>query len=869
MNRTLKLLSLLLLACLHPSPRASAQGQGYVHFEARLTHPVAVSPDGTRLLALNVPDARLSVFDISDASNPSPVLVAEIPVGLEPVSVRARTNDEVWVVSELSDSISIVSISGRRTIATLRATDEPADVVFAQGRAFVSCARSNSVRVFDVATLTELANLEVTGHYPRALAVNATGTRVYAACLLSGNGTTVLKGSLAPPQPPPTNGALPAPPQTALIVPATDGRITYTVLDHDIVEIDTDSMTVSGYLGGAGTNLFDVAVHPVTGDLWVANTEALNLTRFEPQLRGHFEDNRLSKLTLPGGVVTAFDLNAGINYSTLPNPAAQATALAQPSALSFAADGSHVWVAAFGSDRVAKVLANGTVAARVDLRPSGGSRSMRGPRGLAWQQSTGRLYVMNKLSNSVSVINTAAGTLIAEVPAGSFDPMPEAVKQGRGFLFDARLSGNGTMSCASCHLDADRDGLAWDLGDPGGAMITVPGKDISTGDFTNRDRVMHPMKGPMTTQTLRGLHDGTTAAAPFHWRGDRPTLQSFNITFDKLMGGPQLSQADIDALALYLNTLRHHPNPNQLLDRTAPLFFNLGNTSVGRSLFTQANNHCAVCHVLPGSTGHNIDLMSQVESTQPVKDPSLVIVYQKMVFAPQPGNESLSGFGLLHDGTGSSLPTVHPYAIANLSNVQQFADVKSFILTLDTGTAPAVGYEVAVTVANRAAEAVLNDIAELEDQVTLANCDLAVRGVLQGRCRAFRFDSVTGFYTGDRGSEPGYTSAALLATLAAGDTLTWLGVPRGQGLRFGGDRDGDGIRDADESVPLPSFAASQGALFLQWPDTATDWYAESVIALENPWNTLTGPRTAAGSLFSIQLAPAPGGRSFFRLRRTW
>ena len=30
---------------------------------------------------------------------------SEIPVGLEPVSVRARTNDEVWVVNEVSDSV--------------------------------------------------------------------------------------------------------------------------------------------------------------------------------------------------------------------------------------------------------------------------------------------------------------------------------------------------------------------------------------------------------------------------------------------------------------------------------------------------------------------------------------------------------------------------------------------------------------------------------------------------------------------------------------------------------------------------------------------------------------------------------------------
>ena len=816
---------------------------------------------------LNSPDARLSVFDVSNAANPSPVLIAEIPVGMEPVSVRARTNDEVWVVNELSDSVSIVSVSGRKTVATLRASDEPADVVFAQGRAFVSCARNNIVRVFDATTREELADILTGGLYPRALAVNAAGTRVYGAFLLSGNGTTVLKPSEAPPQPPPTNVSLPAPPQTALIVPAADERVIYTVLDRDVVEIDAEAMTVAGFMSNAGTNLFDLAVQPVTGDVWVTNTEALNLTRFEPALRGHFEDNRVTKITPPAGTPTAFDLNPGVNYTTLPNAAAQATALAQPSALTFAADGSHFWVAAFGSDRVARVLNNGTVAARVDLRPVGSSRVMRGPRGLAWQQSTQRLYVMNKLANSVSVVDTATGTLLSEVPAGMHDPMPDAIKQGRGFLFDARLSGNGTMSCASCHLDADRDGLAWDLGDPGGEMITVQGKNVFDGQFTNVNRVMHPMKGPMTTQTLRGLHDGTASAAPFHWRGDRPTLQSFNLTFDKLMGGPQLSGADIDALAGYLNSLRHHPNPNEQLDRTPPPNFGVGVPARGLALFIREDIRCSACHVLPATTGHNIDLMDKVQSTQPIKDPSLVTVYQKNYFAPQAGNESLTGFGMLHDGTGGNLPTAHPFP--GLVNATQNADVKSFVLTLDTGTAPTVGYDVTVTVNNRTAAEVLASLDLLESQAALTNCDLTVRGLLEGRQRCLRYSSQTASYLSDRLLDPPYGRAALLAMLTPSDALTWLGVPYGQGIRFSSDRDGDGILNSDETMPGPTLTKTGSSVQLQWPATHLDWFAESSASLQGPWVTLTQPRTVSGSLFSIQIGPGAGSKFFFRLRRTW
>src|SRR6187455_2936408 len=77
----------------------------YVNFEGKQTRPISLSLDGTRLFAVNTPDARLSVFDVTHPLNP--FLIAEIPVGVEPVSVTPRDNDEVWVVNEVSDSISV------------------------------------------------------------------------------------------------------------------------------------------------------------------------------------------------------------------------------------------------------------------------------------------------------------------------------------------------------------------------------------------------------------------------------------------------------------------------------------------------------------------------------------------------------------------------------------------------------------------------------------------------------------------------------------------------------------------------------------------------------------------------------------------
>jgi DNA-binding beta-propeller fold protein YncE len=767
---------------------ASADGQVFTHTEARHTHSIGLTPDGTRLLALHSDDARLSVFDPSGAT---PVLVAEIPVGLEPVALRARTNDEVWVVSELGDSVAIVSLSRSALVATLRAPDEPSDVVFAQGKAFVSCARNRLVRVFDSATREEVATIPLGGLEPRALATDAAGTRVFAAFLHSGNGTTLLPPNLSPAPPPPTNPSLPAAPKTGLIVPVSDSRIRYTVLDRDVAEIDAATLSITRYLPGAGTHLFDLALQPGTGDVWVANTDARNLIRFEPNLRGHFVDHRITRLSASTGAPTVFDLNPGIDYATLPNPSAQATALAQPTALSFSASGTDLWIAAFGSDRIARVdPGNGAVLEITDLRPPGDdTRRMRGPRALALDEARGRLYVLNKISASLSAIDTGSGEVLAEVALGSRDPMPAALRAGRGFLFDARLSGNGTASCASCHLDADRDGLAWDLGDPGGEMTTVTGANLSAHDTTPRQRNMHPMKGPMTTQTLRGLSGG----APFHWRGDRPTLQSFNGTFHSLLGGAELPPADIDMLANYLFSLRHHPNPNRQLDGSLPLEVNGGNPTRGQNLFAQHLNHCAVCHTLPRGTDNNIDLHAEVGASQPVKNPPLATVYQRFGFNPQAGQTSLTGFGLLHDGSGSILPTVHPYVLDVLGG-SDFADVAAFILCFDTGTAPSVGDS--ITISGTHAASALADIGRLEARAVSGALDLVARGRVGGEERGYFYSRTLQLYVPDVFGGTPLSRSELIAALGAEDALTFLGVPPGEGARFAGDLD----RNA---TPLP------------------------------------------------------------------
>lgn len=840
--------------------------EAFTHFEARHTHPLALTADGRTLLALNSPDARLSVFDVSGTAANQPVLLAEIRVGMEPVSVRARTADEAWVVSELSDCVSVVSLPQRQVIATLPCPDEPADVVFAGGKAFVSCARNSQLRVFDAATRADLGTIPLRGNLPRALATDATGERVLVAFQFSGNRTTVLPATTAPPPPAPLNPDLPPAPATALIVPADDPRIAYRVLDHDVAVISVAEQRVLGFRSDAGTCLFDLAVRPGTDEVWVVNTEARNLIRFEPNLKGHFADNRVTRLNLATDAVTPFDLNPGLDYSVLPNPAALATALAQPMALTFAGDGNTLWVAAFASDRVARVDARtGEVLTRVDVRRDGGTRTMRGPRGLALNEAAGRLFVLNKLANTVSVVATETGAVLAEVAMGSFDPMPAGVKAGRGFLFDARLSGNGTASCGTCHIDGDRDGLAWDLGDPAGALVTVIGADLSVHDTTPQERVMHPMKGPMTTQTLRGLSPTNL----LHWRGDKPTLADFNPTFRNLMGGELQSAEDMASLADYVFSVRNHPNPNRPLDNGLPATFNGGNPTRGRQLYSLHINHCAVCHVFPTGSDNNVDDRRNFGGLQSLKTPALGLVHQRALLDTRPGATNVTGFGLLHDGTGGrqSLPTVHFYEL-DLLNGTGFADVSAFVLCFDTGTVPATGWARTVTAANAGDPQLLAELATLEIQAGRSNaCDVAVSARLAGEPRWFQLAAGgTGFREAATGAE--FSREQLLAGLAPDDVLNFLAVPPGHGGRHADDRDGDGVGDSALAAPALSAIRTAEALTLSWPATP-GWVLEAAAAPDAFAPVLGQPPTPRAGRLEVTADTGSAITRLFRLRRTW
>ncbi len=795
--------------------------QSYRNYESPLVHPIRISGDGTRLFAAHTADHRLAVYSLQ---NPSlPTLVAEIPVGIEPVSVNPRTADEVWVVNHVSDSVSIVSVAARAVIDTILVEDEPSDVVFANGKAFVSAAASDEVRVFDAVTRAFLGTVPIFGKDPRALTVNASGTKVYALVHRSGNQTTIIPATPAPPPPTPTNPSLPAAPEQGLIVSTTDpawsSQVPYYLPDNDVVEIDTTTLAITRNIIGVGTTNTDLAFHPATGDLWVTNLEARNLVRFEPALRGHAIDSRITRLSAgPPPGMTHFDLNPGLNYGLLPNLPAKAAALAEPHSVVIDGTSGLIYVGALGTDRIGVLDAAGSILARIELNPAAAGSTVatlqkRGPRGLALHAPASRLYSLNRLSGTISVVSTSANSVLAEIPLGTYDPTPPDWKNGRKFLYDAKLSGNGTMSCASCHLDGDMDGLAWDLGDPGGVMEAAPTQPFP---FSIGIASFHPMKGAMTTQTLKGL----AGTGPLHWRGDRANFQAFNGAFDKLLGGSPLSTTDMNLFAAFATQISYPPNPNQNLDRSLPSTPANANAAAGLVAFNATvatlpfigAASCNTCHSLPTGTNTRIVTNLILQEPQQMKVPQLRNMYRKTGFDRLTAGPKKAGFGFTHDGAFGTLTTFLAEPVFNTWPSNTKDDIAQFLLAVDTGTAPCVGYQVVVNQSSAALTSTTSNWNLLEARALAGDIDLVALGTQSGESVGYLYQPGSQTYLRDRLASPPATRAQLVA-LAQSGTLRLIlqGVEPGAGARLARDRDQDSVLNADEGITLYG-PASPGCL---------------------------------------------------------
>ncbi len=820
-----------------------------------------MSADGQRLYAVNTADNRLEIFS-TDGGLQS---IGSVLVGLEPVAVALDPAGRAWVVNHLSDSVSVVDVDAAvpHVVQTLWVGDEPRDIVFAgtnRERAFITTAHrgQNSpvdpalntpgigradVWVFDSTSIddtpggTEEHIVTLFGDRPRPLAVSGDGLRVFAGIFLSGNQTTSIAPNNYVKSPPTSNTEGIAAPDSGLILKFNganwldaDGNdrsatVPFTLPDYDVFEIDALSLSINRQVRGVGTILFNIVANPIDDTLYVSNMDSRNHVRFagntslgNTSVRGHLVDHQVTVVGA-GQDVRKRQVNKHIDFSVpTGSPAERDLSLSTLLDMAVTSDGQTLYATAFGSQKVgvfetAKLADDSFVpdaAAQIEL-------SAGGPSGIVLDETNDLAYVLTRFDNGISTIDLATNQEIAHV--AMFNPEPAAIRDGRKFLYDARLtSGNGNDSCASCHVFGDNDGLAWDLGEPGGSVADIPNTFIAISPpatpFT-----FHPMKGPMTTQSMRGL----TNHGPMHWRGDRTganrapgetleeaAFKEFNGAFDALAGlGGELSEADMQAFTDFAMRINYPPNPIRQLDNSlvgievdGETLYNNGVVRVQTGLLEV----CAQCHPVEPATGtfgtRGLMADNSQQGERNVKIPHFRDQYQKVGMfgwgfnSPAATGPQVRGFSFNHNGATSS-----NFIIADLGMPQDdLLALRAFIYAFPTESPPVLGQQVTLTDSNRSAARPRIDLLIERGMVEtpVPECDLVVSGLVDGAERSWTMGR-DGMFVADRGSDPAIGRAALEASITeGGEYLTFLCTPWGSGTRIGIDRDLDGVLNADE-----------------------------------------------------------------------
>ena len=517
-----------------------------VAYDTALSKVWIVNPDIDTVTRI---DANTSARDFEPA------------VGKRPAAVALRPSvSEAWVICHDSDEIRILNCSSGAPIATITLPwgSAPNGLAFAPNgsAAFVACEGSHKLIKIDPVNRITLGTPLDLGAPLRGLAVSADSTRAYVTRFTS----------------PDTAGQVwEVDTSTMLLTPT---NTTTRTANPFVLGLET---TADSENGGSGlpNYLLDAAVSPDGRRVWVPAKKD-NIQRGTGP--GH-SGTALDADNSTRSILCQIDLTGGFEVRTLRKDVDDQ---GLPAAVCFSPVGDLVFVAFIVNNEVLAfdaVTGNQVAGASVDFAPSG----------LTMKPDGTKLYVHNFLSRSVTTLDVAGlvnGTSSTMNPVGSStnliatEKLTAQVLTGKRVFYNAndpRMSGEGYISCASCHLDGDSDGRTWDFTDRGeGFRQTVP--------MIGRSGMGH---------------------GPVHWTGNFNEIQDFDNDIHDRFGGtgflngtqnPPLGAAnagrntELDAMAAYVASLTTMPrSPFRNTNGT-----NTTQATNGAAHFT--NKGCATCH---------------------------------------------------------------------------------------------------------------------------------------------------------------------------------------------------------------------------------------------------------------------------------
>ncbi|HEY4934286.1 MAG TPA: beta-propeller fold lactonase family protein [Terriglobales bacterium] len=558
--------------------------------EARYLNPreMVLSPDGRRLYVMCEASDEVRVVDTTSGKVLQVVSAGHIPRGIS----LSPDGQQLFVANSWDDTVSVIDTTSLKVVQTLPTGFEPNSVIAdREGRTlYVANRLSSDISVIDLQSGQETKRL-LAGRGASYLALSPDGKRLYCTHVY------------------PQAGLHRTPPESEITVIDTERqRVIERKQLHNVAGVFHIAFSSDGKLGVAPQlrpkNLVPLA-HVEHG--WAFGD---SLAIFGDDVGGIVQvpiDELERYFAMPFSAVITPD-KTKLYVSSSGSEAV--TVIDIPKMLSYVQ-------ATSGSVANDLSASANYVVARI---PVG-----RNPKGLLLSADGQRLYVANRLDDSISVIDTRNDVVVSSIDLGGKQDMT-SLRRGERIFYTARFAFQGQFSCANCHIDATFDGLQWDLEPDGFGVDIVDNRSI---------------------EDLSGTE-------PFKWNGGNPNMatECGPRTEKYFYRSQSYNSAELADLVTYVMALPLRPNRYRLpageltpaQERGKAIFERKAN-KFGKAI--PESNQCAYCHSGLKYTNQKLADVGTGKKTD--RSPLLDV--------PQLTNVAYSG-PYLHDGSARSMEEI-------------------------------------------------------------------------------------------------------------------------------------------------------------------------------------------------------------------
>jgi YVTN family beta-propeller protein len=577
---------------------------------------LAVSPDGARLYVVCDGSDEMAVVEVQSGKLIKRVAVGRVPKGI----ALSRDGATIFVANSWSDTVSAIDPKALQVTKTYKTGFEPTGVAVAGSVLYTANRIGNDVSVIDTGTGEEMRRLPAgRGASYLAMGTSLVSTHVY-----------------------PQIGPYRSVPQSELtIIDAHGGYVSRRDTIVNAAGMFHTAFSKDGRLG-------------IT-----AQIRPKNLIPLAHVEHGFALGNSILVFGEDIGEPVQLLIDELDRYYSMPFGVAMTT--------------NTAYVSTTGADSVTAIDVRKLVAFVHGLSPRDRKRAGndlsaaarfvssridvgRSPKGLALSPDGSRLYVANRLDDSVSVIDTAANKVERVIPLGGPEELTPQ-RRGERLFYNARFSFQKQFGCAGCHIEATFDGLAWDLEPDGFGIDIVDNKPIEAVDGTE----------------------------PFKWNGGNPDLETeCGIRTEKFFYRSQsYSKQELDDLVKFIKAMPARPNRFRVANGELTPAQERGQAIFERALRKNGapipeELQCGTCHSGPKYTNQvstNVGTKKPVDRSGLFDTPHLINI---ALTAPY-----------LHDGSARTLEEIwtvfnpdDKHGVTNDLSKDELNDLIEFLRTL-------------------------------------------------------------------------------------------------------------------------------------------------------------------------------------------